>query len=269
MDNRFSRIEKLIGPASLAHLAGSSVTVVGTGAVGSYVVEGLARAGVGHLRLVDFDRVSIGNINRQLFALDSTVGRLKVEVARQRVLDINPRCQVEVFPVFVDQDTVGDILESSCDLLVDAIDSLGPKVELLARSWQAGLPLISCMGAALRTDPAQIRVADMMATRKCPLARRVRKKLRQLGVGEGIECVYSLEDVNFDYGAHDPDGELPQDHGLDRGRRRRVLGSLPTLTGIFGLVAANLAIARLSDGQEPGEDRGQRPLSGPGPGGSR
>lgn len=256
MDNRFSRIEKLIGPAGLKGLAESSVTVVGVGAVGSYVVEGLARAGVGHLRLVDFDRVSVGNINRQLIALDSTVDQFKVEVARQRVLDINPRCRVEALPLFVDQDTVGELLASSPDLLVDAIDSLGPKIELLARSWKAGLPMISCMGAALRLDPSQIRVADLMATRKCPLARRVRKKLRQLGVGEGIECVYSLEDVNFDYQAHDPDGDQPRDHGLARGRRRRLLGSLPTLTGIFGLVAANLAIARLAGGQGSGEGSG-------------
>lgn len=243
---RFSRIEKMIGSKRLARLQASMVTVAGLGAVGGYVVEGLARSGVGHLRLIDFDIVSPANINRQIYALDSTLGRLKTEVAAERVLDINPDCRVETVNVFIDQQTVGRVLAPRPDLLIDAIDALNPKVELLARGWEENIPLISSMGAALRTDPFQVRAADVMASQQCPLARRIRKRLRRREVGQGITCVFSLEKVEFNFKGKENEKEHDRDNGLIRGRKRHVLGSLPALPAIFGLTIANLALEKLT-----------------------
>ncbi len=240
---RFSRIKTLLGEEQATWLAQKQVTVVGIGAVGGYAVEGLARAGIKNLRLVDFDTVHMSNINRQIHALESTLGSVKVMAARDRVLDINPHCRVEPLALFADPSSIDEILSPGPDLLIDAIDSLSSKIALLNSAWQQNIPTISSMGAALRTDPTLIRVDDLMETKKCPLARRLRKKLRQIGVGKGISCVYSLEDVNFDYGQPVPHSE--RDCGCSRGRPRRVLGSLPTLTGIFGLTLANTAIFRL------------------------
>lgn len=244
---RFVRIEKLLGQGQAAWLRDRSITIVGVGAVGGYALEGLARAGIGRIRLVDFDVVGISNINRQLHALESTLGCHKVEVAKARVLDINPSCQVEALPLFAGPDTIEQILTPKPDLLIDAIDSLSSKIDLLAAANRQNIPVVSSMGAALRTDPSKIHVDDLLKTKKCPLARRLRKKLRQNGVGEGITCVYSTEEINFDYG----EPEAYEDGGVSRqtrGRPRRLLGSLPTLTGIFGLVVANCALFKLLEG---------------------
>jgi len=153
-NERFSRIERMIGGDGLRRLEKAFVVVVGLGAVGSYAVEGLARAGIGRLRLVDFDVIRPSNINRQLCALDSTVGMAKVEVARRRVNDINPACQVDVRRCFVHCDTMDQVLAGPPDLVVDAIDSLGPKVELLAAMQERRIPVVSSMGAACRPSPA-------------------------------------------------------------------------------------------------------------------
>lgn len=243
--DRFLRIERLLGPEAFARLKGSFVTVAGIGAVGGHAMEGLARAGVGRLRLVDFARVATHNINRQIIALDATVGMIKVEAARARVLQINPACQVEIMPLFINKQTVAQVLDPAPDLLIDAIDSMGPKVELLAAAHARRIPIISSMGAALRTDPTQIRLADLMETKNCPLARRLRRRLRLRGIEHGIPCVYSTEAVDFAYEEAEamPENELvPPEHD----KPRRVLGSLPTLTGIFGLIIANQAIRQLA-----------------------
>lgn len=244
--DRFLRIKRLVGPEALAHLNNSMVTVVGLGAVGGYVVEGLARSGIGHLRLVDFDQIKIHNINRQIIALDSTVGLKKTAVMAARVADINPKCKVEALDLFADKETAVDILQPCPDLLIDAIDSLNPKFELLTEALRREIPIISSLGAALRTDPSQIKIADLLDTAKCPLARRLRKKFRKAGTGKGITCVYSTEDVDFNYRDPEIEAQDQTNSAADRGRPRRVLGSLPTITGIFGLVIANLAIQRLS-----------------------
>jgi len=243
--DRFLRIERLIGPQALSRLKDAMVTVVGLGAVGGYAVEGLARAGIGHLRLVDFDRIRSHNINRQIIALEGTIGQKKTTALAERVAAINPRCQVEALDLFADRDTTPMILEPRPQLLIDAIDSLNPKFELLIAAHELKIPIISSMGAALRTDPLQIKTTDVMATKKCPLARRLRKKLRRHGIESGISCVYSEEDVNFDYQQPETDPDEETIPSLDRGRPRRVLGSLPTITGIFGLTIANLAIKRI------------------------
>jgi len=246
--NRFSRLKRLVGPERLALLRSKTVTIIGLGAVGGYALEGLARSGVNHFRLVDFDKICLTNINRQVLALESTLGRPKVEVARDRVRDINPDCHVETLDLFVDAETVDQVLYPESDLIIDAIDSLNPKIELLVRITEQGLPVISSMGAALRTDPTLIRVDDIMNSWKCPMAKRVRKRLRRRGVEGGIPCVYSTEDIDFAYSGVEIGDELGQGHdqGIERGRVRQVLGSLPTITAIFGLTIANLAILQLS-----------------------
>ncbi|WP_028585711.1 tRNA threonylcarbamoyladenosine dehydratase [Desulfogranum mediterraneum] len=246
---RFLRTERLLGPEGFQRLQQAAVTVVGLGAVGGYVVEGLARAGVGRLRLVDFDTIQPSNINRQILALETTLGRAKAQVAAQRVAVINPACRVEALELFADEATMGAILQPAPELLIDAIDSLNPKVQLLSAAHRAGLRVISSMGAALRTDPTKVAWGDIGETWGCPLARRVRKRLRRQGIEEGISCVFSSEAVCFNY--RDPEKEAASSGGNPydgRGRQRRVLGSLPTLTGIFGLTIANQAILELSGG---------------------
>jgi tRNA A37 threonylcarbamoyladenosine dehydratase len=242
---RFSRIERFLGKEKLQKLHNSFVAVIGLGAVGSYAVEGLARSGIGRLLLVDFDKVNPSNINRQLYALESTVGKTKTEVARDRVLDINPRCQVEIKTVFVHTDTLPEIFAEKPDMVIDAIDSLTPKAELLTYCFQNNIPAFSSMGAALRTDPTLIRVADVFDVTDCPLGFQLRRRLRKKGVGRGINCVYSTEPVNFDY--HQPPAVPEPVEGIaKRGRERNILGSLPTVTGIFGLTIANAVIRILT-----------------------
>jgi tRNA threonylcarbamoyladenosine dehydratase len=242
---RFTRIRLFLGEERFEKLQATSVTVVGLGAVGGYVVEALTRAGISRLRLVDFDTVQPSNINRQILALETTIGRPKTEVARERVLAINSSCDVEALQLFVGEETMEEILSPSPNLLIDAIDSLNPKVQLLTAAYHRRIPILTSMGAALRTDPTKIQFGDLFTTRKCPLARRLRKRLRHNGIERGIECIYSTEEVHFDY--QPPVRDDTSAHSFtDRGRARRTLGSLPTLTGIFGLCLANRAILQLA-----------------------
>ncbi|MCP3888657.1 MAG: tRNA threonylcarbamoyladenosine dehydratase [Desulfobulbaceae bacterium] len=243
---RFTRTEQLLGEKRFRTLQSKLVTVVGLGAVGGYVVEGLVRAGIQHLRIVDFDTVQTSNINRQLLALETTLGRPKAAVARERVLAINSECTVEALPLFAGEETLDEIFDPVPDLLIDAIDSLNPKVQLLHGAYIRNIPTISSMGAALRTDPSQIRTGELFSTSNCPLAKHVRKRLRRRGVGEGIECVYSREKFDFDYQRPSQDEKIGETPFSDRGRERNILGSLPTITGIFGLTIANMAIMKLS-----------------------
>ena len=241
---RFTRIIQLIGKKKFARVQQSSVTIVGLGAVGGHALEGLARAGVGHFRLVDFDTLQPSNINRQILALTTNLNRPKVAVAKERVLAINPECIVEAQEIFAAEDTVAQILTPAPSLLIDAIDSLNPKTQLLGAAYHSGIPTISSMGAALRTDPTKIRYGDIFDSSNCPLAKHIRKRLRRRNIGRGISCVYSTEKVDFDYQL--PEEEENATPYADRGRQRNVLGSLPTLTGIFGLYIANQAILQLS-----------------------
>jgi tRNA A37 threonylcarbamoyladenosine dehydratase len=237
----FERTALRIGSDGLARLRGAFVCVAGLGAVGSYAVEALARAGVGRLRVVDSDRVRRSNRNRQLYALESTAGRPKAEVARERILDIHPACQVEALPLFVGAGTLEAVLAGPPDAVIDAIDSCGPKGELIAGAVARGVPVLSSMGAATRTDPSQIRAGDLFKARNCPLARLLRKRLRRRGIVRGVRCVYSLEAPSRCAEREIPDAAW-------RGRPRDVLGSLPTIPGMFGLWLAHEAIALLLGG---------------------
>lgn len=249
--SQFVRTELLLGAQGLRRLRESFVLVCGLGAVGGYAVEGLARAGVGRLRLIDFDVVSESNLNRQLYALHSTIGQRKAGLARARVLDINPSCNVEARETFINADTIPALFEDGPDLLIDAIDSLGPKVALLAHAVRSGVPAFSSMGAALRRDPAKITFGDISETIHCPLARLVRKRLRRLGIASGVRCVYSTELMPDDVAARMDEDATPH---TGRGRVRQALGSLPTLTGIFGLRLATAAIDWLATHPRPDEN---------------
>ena len=243
---RFLRIGRLIGDEALHTLADSHVVVIGMGAVGSYALEVLARSGVGFLRVVDFDTVGITNINRQLLATESTLGKKKVLVAKQRIEDINPAAVVEPLDLFAHEETLDTILAGRVDVVIDAIDSLTPKLALLEGAYRRNLPIISSMGAALRTDPSLITTGDLMDTYGCPLAKQVRTKLRRRGIDRGILTVFSSEPVRYTY--REPEDEPHADFNeqiLDRGRTRKVLGSLPSITGMFGLRVGHEAIQLL------------------------
>jgi len=244
MEKQFSRIELMIGKGRLKRLHQSHVAVIGLGAVGSFCVEALARSGVGHLTVVDCDKVEETNLNRQLFALHSTIGKKKTDAARERIVDIYPHCKVRALELFAHADTISTILEDKPDLIIDAIDSLNPKVNILAEISRSGIPVISSMGAATRTDLGLIRFGDLFSARGCSLARSVRQRLRRLGITEGIDCVYSTEISNKDALGEIGEGQM----GVDQGRKRRPMGSLPTVTAVFGLTVAHHALRFLLGG---------------------
>ncbi len=230
----FSRSELLLGEGALDRLRGSRVTIFGLGGVGSFAVEALARAGVGHLRLVDHDVVGPSNLNRQLFALRSTLGQPKAEVAAARVRDINPECAVEACVTFIHTDTLPGLLLPRPDALIDAIDSMTCKVALMRTAHDQGLPIISAMGAGGRTDSRQLRVGDLSETRLCPLAARVRKELRKVGIAKGIRCVYSLEPADNKRPANPVDIEPHRGPG----RQRRPVGTISYMPAMVGMMVA-------------------------------
>lgn len=233
----FLRTARLLGDEAVEKLQSSSVTIVGLGAVGGYALEALVRLGVGTLRLFDFDVFSPTNLNRQILATRETIGRKKCQVAAERALAINPHCNVEIHDLFVDGAHMEEVCSPSSGLVVDAIDSLKSKCDLLSYAYFHRKPIVSSMGAALRRDPSHIHTGDLMETQGCPLARAVRQEMRRRGVGKGIDVVYSDEVVDFHYRdvQDDPDAE----------GGRRVLGSLVTITGIFGLTLGHLAMEKL------------------------
>jgi tRNA threonylcarbamoyladenosine dehydratase len=242
---QFRRSRLLLGNENMQKLCSSFAVVVGLGAVGGYAVEALARSGIGRLRVVDFDTVCETNINRQLYALHSTVGRNKADLAAERITQINPLCRVEALTLFAEPETMPRILSGEPDIVIDAIDSLNPKVELLAQSRAAGLFTLSSMGAALRYDTSQIRVSLLEDTNCCPLARLVRKRLRRRNADTDIICVYSQEPT-YKGSIVKTEQKNRLTIGGKNGRTRDIMGSLATIPGIFGLILANEAIIRLS-----------------------
>lgn len=192
MLNQFSRTELLLGKEAMERLAGSRVAVFGIGGVGSYTAEALARSGVGGVDVVDDDKVCLTNINRQLIAARSTVGRLKVEIMKERLLDINPKLNVTVHPYFFNEESAGQFDFSQYDYVVDAIDTVSAKIILVQCAQKAGAPIISCMGAGNKLDPTRFEVDDIYNTSVCPLAKVMRQELRRRGV-ERLKVVYSKE----------------------------------------------------------------------------
>ena len=194
MQNQFSRTQLLFGKPAIETLMGSRVAVFGVGGVGGYVVEVLARSGVGALDLVDDDKVCMTNINRQIYALLSTVGQYKVDVAEKRIMDINPRCIVRKYQTFYLPETASQFDFTQYDYVVDCIDTVTAKLDIIKRCHELNVPVISCMGAANKLDPTAFRVADIYKTRMDPLARVMRHELKKLGIPK-LKCIYSEEEA--------------------------------------------------------------------------
>ncbi len=248
--DQFQRVRMMLGTAAVDKLHGSRIFAAGLGAVGSFALEALARAGVGSFILADCDTIKPSNINRQLFAVWPTVGHKKTEAARDRLYSINPKIKIEMIEELLNAENISGILDKTLSegkfFLIDAIDSLGPKVDLLARSVERKIPLLSSMGAALRTDPDLIRYGRLTEVTHCRLSALLRKRLRRQGINtDDIFCVYSSEQMREE----EDKRILPSDYSEDDtqlpGRRRNVLGSMPTLTGMFGLRLAHETILRL------------------------
>jgi tRNA threonylcarbamoyladenosine dehydratase len=254
---RFDRAGRLFGEPGLARLMDARVIVFGMGGVGSFAAESLARSAVGKLVLVDFDEVCITNVNRQLHALKGTVGRQKVDVMAERIKLIHPAGDVAAVPEFYNAESSDRLLSQPCDFVVDAIDNVTAKVHLIATCMRRGIPLVSSMGAAARLDPTRIRTADLAQTHTDPLARHVRKLLKQHhGINSeqtlGVTAVFSDEPsidpntLNYDKGEGFrcvcPNG----DNGLHScDKRSRIEGSASFVTGSFGLTCASVVVRAL------------------------
>lgn len=262
---RFDRAARLFSEPGLHRLMNSRVLVIGVGGVGSFTAEALARSALGHLTLVDFDRVCITNTNRQLHAMQGTIGKKKVEVMAERLRLIHPTGTVEPLPLFYSPASRDEVLRGPIDFVVDAIDNLSAKADLLATCLERNIPVVSSMGAAARMDPTQVRVADLSETFKDPFAASLRKILRkhhglaiERGQPCGIRAVFSPEQPiapsppKYDEGKGFvcvcPGGK----NGMhDCERRARIDGTASFVTGAFGLAAASVVVRQLSssDGQ--------------------
>lgn len=233
-----TRTELLLGADRIEKLVHSHVLVVGLGGVGAYAAEQICRAGVGHMTIVDADTVNESNINRQLPALHSTIGMPKAEVVANRLLDINPRLKLTVVNEFLRDERTEEILSATCyDFVVDAIDSLSPKVFLIYHALQKGIPLVSSMGAGAKIDPAQVRIADISKTCNCALAKAVRKRLRSMGINRGVPAVFSTEMAN-------PDAIIEVDNEQCK---RSTAGTVSYMPAIFGCYLASYVINKLTN----------------------
>lgn len=192
MQNQFSRTELLIGKAGIEKLQKAKVAIFGIGGVGSFVVEGLVRAGIGNFILVDNDEVDSTNLNRQLIATQKTIGKPKVEVAKERILEINPEANVEIFQEFFMPESQG-IIDTTVDYIVDCVDTVTAKLELVVRANRLNIPIISSMGTGNKLDPTQFEITDIYQTSVCPLAKVMRKKLKARNI-KSLKVVYSKEE---------------------------------------------------------------------------
>lgn len=192
MQEQFSRTERLLGDGSVDRLAGKRVAIFGVGGVGGYVTEALVRTGVGAFDLIDSDTVALSNLNRQIIATTKTLGQYKVNVMRERILDINPEAQVTVHKCFYLPETAEEFDFSAYDYVVDAVDTVTAKLDIIVRATEAGIPVISAMGAGNKLNPGMFEVADIYQTSVCPLAKVMRRELKKRGV-EKLKVVYSKE----------------------------------------------------------------------------
>lgn len=192
MENQFTRTETLIGKEALEKLRSSYVAIFGVGGVGGYVAEALARAGIEKFDLIDNDTVNITNVNRQIIALHSTIGRDKVEVAKERILDINPNAKIKTYKTFFTPENSAEFDFTKYDYIVDAIDSVSGKIELVLKAQEVNVPIISSMGAGNKLNPVMFEIADIYKTSVCPLAKVMRQELKKRGVKK-LKVVYSKE----------------------------------------------------------------------------
>lgn len=225
------RTELLLGTANMDKLAAARVAVVGLGGVGAYAAEMLCRAGVGNLLLVDNDIVGETNINRQLPALHSTVGRSKIDVVCERLLDINPSVSLERVTEYVTEQNVAELITGKFDYVVDAIDTLSPKIALIQHCLASGYPLVSSMGSGAKTDATKVRLEDISRTYQCPLAHMLRKRLHKLGIREGFLAVFSEE--------------LPVRESVvleESANKKSQVGTVSYIPAVFGCVCAQAVV---------------------------
>lgn len=241
MEERFCRTAMLIGEAGLARLKTARVAVFGIGGVGSFAAEALARAGVGRLVLVDNDAVAVSNINRQLAALCSTLGRSKAAVMKERIEDVNPAAEVEIVEEFFLPERAGLFFRGSYDYIVDAIDTVAGKVGLVMAAKERAIPIVSSMGAGNKLDPTKFEVADIYETSVCPLARVMRRELRSRGV-EDLKVVYSTEKPRRPLFA-------VQEESAGRGEQvfsKQPPGSVSFVPSVAGLILASVVVRELA-----------------------
>ena len=240
MHPQFSRTQILLGDEAMEKLQNARVAVFGIGGVGGYTAEALVRSGIGAIDLIDPDDVSVTNINRQLFATHSNVGKLKVEVARERLLDINPQAKIQLHPVFYTPETADQFDFTQYDYVLDAIDTVTGKLALIAQAKAAGTQVISCMGTGNKMDATGFLVADISKTSGCALARIMRKECAKRGI-KGVKVVYSKEEPLTPL--EDPNDPLePQREGSSR---RSTPGSNSFVPGVAGLIMAGEVIKDL------------------------
>ena len=232
MDNWLERTELLLGTEKLEQLRRAHVLVVGLGGVGAYAAEMIARAGVGHLTIADADTVAPSNINRQLVALHSTVGRPKAEVLAERLRDIDPTIDLRVINRYIKDEATYELLDAApYDYIVDAIDTLSPKLALILGALDRGLPLVSSMGAGAKTDPTQLEIADISKTHHCPLAHMLRKRLHKAGVKRGFQAVFSPEPMR--------EGAMIL---CEEQNKKSNVGTISYLPALFGIGCASVVI---------------------------
>jgi len=241
MLHAFSRTELLIGKEGLKRLQESKVAVFGIGGVGSYAVEGLIRAGVGKFVLIDDDCICPTNLNRQLHATRKTIGKPKVEVMRDRILDINPQAEVETQQRFYMPDCAEELVRKDYDYIVDAIDTVTAKIDLVVQAQKAGIPIISCMGAGNKLDPTRFEVADLSKTSVCPLAKVMRRELKERGITH-LKVVYSREEtvtpVETDDNSCATGCVCPKGTTRHCTVRRQIPGSISFVPSVAGLILA-------------------------------
>ena len=247
--NWLERTELLIKETNLEKLKNANVLVIGLGGVGSFAAEFLARAGVGKMTIVDGDVVDITNINRQLPALHSTIGKLKAEIVGERLLDINPELQLTKINEFLNPENMEDILDSQkFDYVLDCIDSVTPKIALIKSARRKKIKIVSCMGAGGKIDPAKVMVRDLSKTHNCYLAKQVRKRLKKEKINKGVRCVFSNE-IQKEESLRMTDGT---------NFKRSFYGTISFIPAIFGLYAAaeviNYLIKKLEDGSPKSEE---------------
>jgi tRNA A37 threonylcarbamoyladenosine dehydratase len=245
--HRFSRTEILVGPGGLDRLRNSAVAIFGLGGVGSFAAEALCRAGVGRVVLVDFDDICLTNVNRQLHAMDGTVGKAKVQVMASRLRLINPDADIVPHKDFYEAGNSDFLLSGGYDYVLDAIDHITSKLHLIRSCKERGLPIVSSMGAANKLDPTKIRAGDIGETRTCRLARIVRKLLRKQGIRSGVKVVYSTEEYR-EQAVQDAGCKgncicpNKDDQRFSCENRRVILGSVSFIPSIFGLTMAGIVV---------------------------
>ena len=247
MQEEFSRTEMLLGADAMDRLARSRVAVFGVGGVGGYVCEALARSGVGALDLVDKDKVAVSNINRQIIATRETVGREKADVMRERILSINTEALVRVYPCFFLPENADSFPFEEYDYVVDAVDTVTAKIELVMRARDAGVPIISSMGAGNKLDATAFRVADIYETKVCPLARVMRRELKKRHV-EHLKVVYSEEKPIVPAGEYKADAHGEQDAEIvnEEMRGKSIPGSTAFVPSVAGLIIAGEVVKDLA-----------------------